>query len=162
MKKINLIRIAMLFTAMLCVSIVKGQVSVGKGYDWRDDVSKKAATLHIYSGSSHDVYLGCLNCSSSAANSIWNENGKYGNRYNPLSIWNEYGEYGNEYNPYCPWNEYSTTPPIIVDNAGGFYGYFTINEYKAKRANFGLVITIYKNYQKIREDVDDWYNKIFY
>lgn len=161
MKKFSLIRLTILFTAFLCVSIVKGQVAVSNGYDWRDDVSKNDGTLHIYAGSSHEVYLGCLNCNSSSPNSIWNAYGTYGNRNSSKSIWNEYGTYGNVYKPYCPWNEYSTTPPVIVDKAGGFYGYFTLNTYKAKRANFDLVLIIYKNYESIRDDVDGWSSKIF-
>ena len=57
-------------------------------------------TLHLYGGQNHDVYLGCLNCSSYDVNSIWNEYGTYGSSYNLKSIWNEYGTYGSEYNSY--------------------------------------------------------------
>lgn len=118
-------------------------------------------TLHLYGGQNHDVYLGCLNCDSYNSNSIWNEYGTYGNSYNSKSIWNEYGTYGNEYNSYSPWNEYSNSPPVVVDKEGNFYGYFTLNEYKSKRADFGLALTIYKYYDLIRNDVGKWYNKIF-
>ena len=37
-----------------------------------------AQKLHLYGGSNHDVYLGCLNCSKTDSNSIWNDLGKYG------------------------------------------------------------------------------------
>ena len=47
------------------------------------------------------------------------------------------------------------------DKEGNFYGYFTVNEYKAKRADFGLALTIYKYYDLIRDDVSKWYDKIF-
>ena len=118
-------------------------------------------SLHLYGGKNHDVYLGCLNCSEYEANSIWNEYGTYGNEYNANSIWNEYGTYGNEYNTYCPWNEYSNESPVVVDKQGNFYGYFTINEYRVKRAEFELALIIYKYYKQIREDVSAWHDKIF-
>ena len=118
-------------------------------------------TLHLYGGQNHDEYLGCLNCNSYDKNSIWNEYGTYGNSYNSKSIWNEYGTYGNEYNSNSPWNAYGSNPPVVVDKEGNFYGYFTVNEYKAKRADFGLALTIYKYYDLIRDDVSKWYDKIF-
>ena len=49
----------------------------------------------------------------------------------------------------------------IVDAQGNFYGYFTVNEYKSKRAEFNLVLIIYKYYKQIREDVSEWYDEIF-
>ncbi|MBK9271896.1 MAG: hypothetical protein IPM48_09875 [Saprospiraceae bacterium] len=118
-------------------------------------------TLHLYGGQNHDVYLGCLNCSNYDQNSIWNDYGKYGNNYNSNSIWNDYGTYGNEYNSNCPWNAYGSNPPVVVDKEGNFYGYFTVNEYKAKRADFELALIIYKYYDSIRDDVSKWYDKIF-
>jgi hypothetical protein len=124
-------------------------------------ITSNAQTLHLYGGNNNDVYLGCLNCDSYNSNSIWNEYGTYGNSYNSISIWNEYGTYGNEYNSNSPWNEYGSNPPVVVDKGGNFYGYFTINEYKSNRADFGLALTIYKYYDLIRDDVGKWYNKIF-
>ena len=118
-------------------------------------------TLHLYGGSGHDVYLGCINCNNFDSDSIWNAYGTYGSSYNSNSIWNEYGTYGSSYNPYSPWNSYSTTPPVVVDKEGNFYGYFTVNEYKAKRADFGLALTIYKYHDLIKKDVGAWYDKIF-
>jgi hypothetical protein len=64
--------------------------------------------LNIYGGSSHKVYLGCVNCDDYNTNSIWNENGTYGNSYNANSIWNDYGTYGSDYSQYSPWNAYAT------------------------------------------------------
>ncbi|MEN9547702.1 MAG: hypothetical protein RIR12_293 [Bacteroidota bacterium] len=122
-------------------------------------IAQKA--LHIYGGQSHEVYLGCINCDDYNTNSVWNEYSKYGNNYNVISIWNEYGTYGNEYSQFSPWNEYGSYPPVIVDKEGNFYGYFTINEYKAKRWESKLALTIYKYYEEIMEDVSAWYEKIF-
>jgi hypothetical protein len=118
-------------------------------------------TLHIYGGENHDVYLGCLNCDNSNSSSIWNEYGTYGNSYNTDCIWNEYGTYGNEYSQYSPWNTYATYPPVIVDKEGNFYGYFTKNINKEKRADFDLVLILYKYNDLIRENVSKWYDKIF-
>ena len=118
-------------------------------------------TLMIFGGDDHDVYLGKLNASEYDSESIWNEYGSYGNSYSSTSIWNEYSSYGSDYGSYSPFNEYATYPPVIVDAQGNFYGYFTVNEYKSKRAEFNLVLIIYKYYKQIREDVSEWYDEIF-
>ena len=118
-------------------------------------------TLYIYGGEDHDVYLGKLNASKYDSESIWNEYGIYGSEYNTNSIWNEYGTYGSEYSSYSPFNSYASYPPVIVDAEGNFYGYFTANKYKSKRANFDLVNIICEYYELIREDVGKWYDKLF-
>ena len=118
-------------------------------------------TLYIYGGEDHDVFLGKLNASKYDSKSIWNEYGTYGSEYNTNSIWNEYGTYGSAYSSYSPFNSYASYPPVIVDEEGNFYGYFTVNKYKPKRANFDLVNIICEYYELIREDVDEWYDKIF-
>jgi len=118
-------------------------------------------TLHLYGGKNNDVYLGCLNCDKYNSNSIWNAYGTYGSKYNSNSIWNAYGTYGSKYNSYSPWNAYSSDPPVVVDKEGNFCGYFTVNAYKDKRADFGLALTIYKNYDLIMDDVSKWHDKIF-
>jgi hypothetical protein len=121
-----------------------------------------AQTLHLYSEQDDDlIYLGCLNCNNYDKNSIWNKYGTYGNSYNAKSIWNKYGTYGNGYNSNCPWNEYASNPPVILDKDGKFYGYFTVNKYKNKRAEFDLALILYKYYDVIRDDVSKWYEKIF-
>ncbi len=117
--------------------------------------------LHLYGGKGHDVYLGCLNCSRYDASSIWNSYGTYGSRFSATSIWNSFGNYGSEFSATSPFNRYAMDPPVIVDAEGGFYGYFTVNEYKGKRADFQLVLVIYQYYNVIREDLSEWYDKIF-
>jgi hypothetical protein len=52
-------------------------------------------------------------------------------------------------------------PPIVVDNGGNFYGYFTINSFSANRADFSLAMTIYEYHELIMNDVSQWYDKIF-
>lgn len=138
MKKIVLILIAMLFA-----NIAYSQ------------------TLLIFGGEDHDVYLGKLNASEYDSESIWNKYGRYGNEYNTNCIWNEYGKYGNEYSNYSPFNEFASYPPVLVDAQGNFYGYFTVNKFKSKRANFEIVNIICEYYKEIREDVGEWYDKIF-
>ena len=121
----------------------------------------KAQVLQIFGGEKHDVYLGCLNCSNYDSNSIWNSYGDYGSKYNSSSIWNSYSEYGSAYSSYSPFNSYALYPPVIVDEDGNFYGYFTVNTAKSQRAIFNLVLIIYKYHEEIKDDVSEWYYKIF-
>ena len=120
-----------------------------------------AQALHIYGGQKHDVYLGCINCNKFDSKSIWNAYGTYGSKYSSTSIWNDYGTYGGQYSAYSPFNNYTSTPPIIVDAAGDFYGYLTSNLYMNNRANFTLANTITKYWKLIKEDVSEWYDEIF-
>lgn len=120
-----------------------------------------AQELLIFGGKDHDVYLGKLNTSKYNTESIWNPYGTYGSKYNQNSIWNPYGNYGSAYSHLSPFNAYASNPPVIVDHDGNFYGYFTVNKYAAKRANFQLVNIIYEYYEEIREDVGTWYDEIF-
>ena len=124
-------------------------------------IGAKAQTLHLYGGDNHDTYLGCLNCSSFNSSSIWNEFGSYGSSFNSNSIWNEFGTYGSKFSSYSPWNAYSSSPPAIVDRDGNFYGYLTVNRFHANRAEFDLVLELYKYHDLIREDVGKWYDKLF-
>jgi len=120
-----------------------------------------AESLLIFGGKNHKTFLGCLNCNNFESKSIWNSFGKYGNRFNSNSIWNQFGNFGSEFSADSPWNEFASNPPIIVDKNGKFYGYLTRNEFKEKRADFKLANIIYKYYKKIRENVSEWYPKIF-
>ncbi len=120
-----------------------------------------AQVLHIYGGQNNQVYLGCINCNKFDSKSIWNAYGNYGSIYSSTSIWNEYGSYGGSYSQYSPFNNYTSTPPIIVDNNGGFYGYLTSNQYMSQKANFSLANTICKYWKVIKEDVSNWYDEIF-
>ena len=118
-------------------------------------------TLYIYGGKDADVYLGKLNASKYDSESIWNEYGKYGNKYKSECIWNEYGKYGSDYSQYSPFNKYASHPPVLKDRNDKFHGYFTANKYKSRRANYDIVDMICENYEKIRDDLDDWYDVIF-
>jgi tetratricopeptide (TPR) repeat protein len=85
--------------------------------------------LMIFAGSSHETYLGCLNCAEAAPDSISNEYGQNGSRYSQASIWNHYSQFASAYAPYSACNPYSTDPPVIVDDAGTYYGRLTLNEF---------------------------------
>lgn len=121
----------------------------------------QAKQLHLYVDDGDHVYLGCFSCSPYDSNSIWNEYGTYGSEYSSKSIWNEYGNYGSEYSSHSPWNKFSSNAPVIVDKEGGFYGYFTCNEYKSKRFNPDLMDFFCKNREYIRDHLDDVYDRLF-
>lgn len=74
-------------------------------------------------------FLGCWRCGQYATGSMCNEYGMHGNEYYLKSIWNEYGRYGNEYPSESLWNEYSSRATKLVDEAGNYYGRFSINRY---------------------------------
>jgi len=114
-------------------------------------------TLLIYGGEDYKVYLGKLNASPYDTESVWNAFGTYGNTYSSNSIWNEYGKYGSEYSSYSPFNDFASYPPILIDRAGNFYGYFTSNKYKSQRCNAKWIDFICTNVKIIRKDVSDFY-----
>jgi hypothetical protein len=70
-------------------------------------------------------------------------------------------EFWEEYSSTSPFNSYASNWSVVVDKDGNFYGYFTVNAYKDKRATFNLAMTIYKYYDLIRDDVSKWHDKIF-
>lgn len=88
--------------------------------------------LLLFGGSDHKTYLGCLNCSQYASDSVLNEYGQHGSHYSSESIWNHYSEYGSAYSLYGACNPYATDPPVIVDSDGKFYGRLTLNRYHAQ------------------------------
>jgi|SRR5579875_861324 len=90
---------------------------------------RETIKLMIFGGQGHKTYLGCLNCSQYATDSVFNAYGQYGSPYFPESIWNHYGEYGSAYSEDGACNSYATDPPVIVDSAGRFYGRLTLNTY---------------------------------
>ena len=89
--------------------------------------------LLIFGGRGHDVFLGCLSCNRFDSDSVLNQYGTYGSQYSSISIWNRYGQYGGAYGTYSPCNQYSSSPPVVVDRSGNFYGYLTINQYQRQR-----------------------------
>ena len=77
------------------------------------------------------MYLGCLNCSEYASDSVFNNYGSYGSEYSSRSVHNSYSQYGSPYSAHSPCNPYASNPPVVVDKDGNFYGYLTLNQYKS-------------------------------
>ncbi len=51
-------------------------------------------------------------------------------------------------------------PPILVDKHGKFYGYFTANKYASKRTNNEIADIACKNYEPIRDNVGEWFDRM--
>lgn len=119
-----------------------------------------AEVVHLYGGANDSVYLGCLNCIETDASSIWNEFGSYGSNLSQTSIWNDLGNYGGNLKSYSPFNDLASSPPKIVDDQGGFYGYLTTNDTKTNRAIFDLAQFIYLFWENIQDDVSSYYDLI--
>ena len=96
----------------------------------------------LFGGADRKEYLGCLDCNEFAPDSICNGFGKYGNEFSSEGIFNEFTGYGNEFSSKSPWNEFSTSRevPVLVDENGKFYGYFTINKHRSDSVNFSSVL----------------------
>jgi hypothetical protein len=88
--------------------------------------------LMVFGGDGHKTYLGCLNCSEYASDSVLNQYGTYGSPYSSQSIFNKYSEFGSKYSQYGACNQYATDPPVIVDHDGRFYGRLTLNQYHSQ------------------------------
>jgi len=86
----------------------------------------------LFGGMDHKTYLGCLNCSKYATDSVFNEFGSAGSSYSTDSIWNTYSDFGSRYSMYSACNQYASDPPVIVDSQGNYYGRLTINEYQSE------------------------------
>ena len=120
----------------------------------------KELLLFVDNGSQH-VFLGCFSCNPYSDNSIWNEYGDYGSKYSDNSIWNKFGDYGSNFSSYSPWSKFSNQAPVLVDEDGGFYGYFTCNISKYNRVSPDLMDFLCKNKQYIEENKREIYDKLF-
>lgn len=121
-----------------------------------------AQKLMLWGGEKHEVYLGCLNCTQYHAESVWNEEGVYGTKMNNLSIWSEFSDFGNEFTDMNPWNEYATNPPMILDENGGFYGYFTRNPYFKDRTEDKFLLYVLDNFRYIRENFKKFVEGLYF
>ena len=89
--------------------------------------------LMIFGGYGHKTYLGCMNCSQYASDSVFNVYGTHGSAYSSESIPNHYSEFGSAYSMYSACNLFASDPPVVVDGNGTFYGRLTLNQYNAER-----------------------------
>ncbi len=96
------------------------------------------AKTMLFGGAGNKEYLGCLDCSEFAPDSICNGFGKYGNEFSSEGLFNEFAGFGNEFASKSPWNEFSTSRevPVLVDDKGKFFGYFTINTSRHDAVSF--------------------------
>jgi hypothetical protein len=85
--------------------------------------------MMIFGGEDHKTYPGCLNCSEFAEDSVSNKFGPHGSSYTQDSIFNHFGAYGSMYSSTGACNRFASDPPVIVDNAGRYYGRLTLNPY---------------------------------
>jgi hypothetical protein len=93
---------------------------------------QQAIKLMIFGGEDHKTYLGCLNCSESASDSVRNKFGENGSPYSSHSIWNHYSDYGSRYSSDGACNPYANDPPVIVDQDGKYYGRLSLNKYHSE------------------------------
>lgn len=95
-------------------------------------INSPTVKLMLFGGKDHKVYLGCLNCGPSAYDSIFNTNGPYGRCPGPFDDnlycrgpFKEFGSSGPFHDASaCGTN--ASDPPVIVDDAGRYYGRFSI------------------------------------
>lgn len=123
-------------------------------------ISFSQKKLHLYGGENRDVYLGCMNCSEIDSKSIWNDIGTYGSDISSKSIWNDIGTYGSDISSYSPWNDIASNPPAIMDEDGGFYGYFTTNTIKSNRTEIKLFVYILDNNKTIRKNLSEFKKRL--
>ncbi len=117
-----------------------------EGYTSARYGSGTSSRLMLFGGVGNKVFLGYLTGSELDPDSISNEYGKYGSKYGVNSIWNSYSQYGSKYSIYSPWNSFATSPPVIVDSSGKFYGYFTVNKYNSKRTSIKWIQDVLDKY----------------
>jgi hypothetical protein len=115
----------------------------------------QANALLLFGCGSHDTFLGCLNCSKYDSASVCNKYGGHGSKYGDNSIWNKYGSFGSKYSDESPWNKYASNPPVVVDNDGGFYGYFTANKYKTDRIQIQALVILSDNADLVLDNMDE-------
>ena len=114
----------------------------------------------MYGGKNHNEFIGCVNCGKYDDSSVCNKYGDFGSKYSDTSIWNKYGDYGSKYSDKSPWNKHASSPPVIVDQDGGFYGYFSANQRQKKRTNIKSLAYMVNNVGIVIEDLEktrDWF-----
>lgn len=107
--------------------------------------------LLLFGGSDHKTFLGCLNCADTSETSVCNDVGQYGSDVAENSIWNEVGPYGSDVSPTSPWDDVSQDAPIIVDNTGKSYGYFSANDVHHDRTRINWLVAILDYFQKTND-----------
>jgi hypothetical protein len=129
----NRLRMALFSCGWLPTAVMVGCAGGGGGA-YRPAISPLAVAptatkLMIFGGIDHKTYLGCLNCSQYAPDSVENKDGLHGSPYAVESLFNHYGLYGSQYSVNGACNRYAVDPPVIVDSEGNYHGRLTLNRY---------------------------------
>jgi len=88
--------------------------------------AKAPDALMVFGGANQDIYLGTLG-EATDEDSIYNQQGKYGNPHSDLSISNKRSVYGSRDSEFSACNPHAPLPPIIVDKYNNVIGDFTSN-----------------------------------
>jgi len=115
--------------------------------------SGQVPELLLFGREDHKTFLGCLNCSRFASESICNRFGDHGSRFSDKSIWNRFGDYGSRFSSYSPWSRFASDPPVLVDADGKFYGYFTANRSHTQRTTIKALVPFLDEVDWINEDL---------
>ena len=115
--------------------------------------AQRPKALLLFGGEGHKTFLGCVNCSEISTSSVCNNIGKYGSTIARDSIWNSIGQFGSTIGRYSPWNSIASEAPIIVDEDGNSYGYFSVNAIHRDRTRLSWLVSILDYYDKL-DDLD--------
>lgn len=113
----------------------------------------QAENYHLFGGAEHEVYLGCVDCPRSDAASVCNRDSDAAQ--NGDSIFNAFGRFGSQFSEKSPWNALSASSkvPVLVDRAGGFYGFFTLNDKRLDAVPFAGELR--RVYESAKGDLDE-------
>lgn len=116
-------------------------------------LSAQEPTLLLFGGDDHKTFLGCLNCGQFDSTSVCNRFGDYGSEFSDKSIWNTFGEFGSKFSDYSPWNRYAANPPIVVDEDGQSYGYFTVSKFHPSRTQVPFLLVYLNRVDEVNKDL---------
>lgn len=120
-------------------------------------ISAQTQSFKIYGGADHQTYLGKFDAPANDAESIWNQNGKFGNKNNALSIWNQKGEYGNPESALSPWAAPSAQSPVLRDDKGNELPFSAACDNQQVQ----FVVMFYSNILDGSYNLQYWFNSIF-
>jgi hypothetical protein len=116
-------------------------------------LASQTPQLLLFGDREHNTFLGCLNCNPLDGTSVCNRFGSFGSQFSATSIWNQLSPYGSQFSPRSPWNRFASEPPVIVDRDGGFYGYFTANQFYPKRTAIPFFLGLLNNADDAIQDL---------
>jgi hypothetical protein len=84
----------------------------------------------VWGGPNRTLFLGCWSCNEFAAESVFNQFGRYGSRFSQTSLWNHFSQYGSEFNTNSACNQFATNPPILLNTSTNRYTELTLNQFR--------------------------------